>query len=108
MDRWSYTCASSQHVLADHELAVVLAYHPAEGLESRIGQVGTVGPLPSFAIKLPNVIGSEGCSRTSRVKTDLSVIGARRTLSHCLPLRLGGEPRLCPTREGVSLVIAHM
>src|SRR5664280_1339983 len=47
--RGCHTRSSPQHVLVDHELAVVLADRPGSSLEPGVGAVGRRGPLPDVA-----------------------------------------------------------
>src|ERR1039458_9801918 len=44
--------ASSEHMLAHHELAVVLADQPLQRLQTGIREIGTRGPLPCFTKQL--------------------------------------------------------
>ena len=92
-----------QHVLVDHELAVVLAHGPGGGPEARVGAVGAGGPLPHVAEERPVA----GGARVQDGQIE-EVPPRRRAGGHRLPLRLGGEPATRPPCIGVGLVVADV
>ncbi|KAG1386812.1 hypothetical protein G6F59_016679 [Rhizopus arrhizus] len=56
----SGAAATAQHPLPAHELAVVFAQVAGERAETRIGPIGTLGPLPYIAEHLAQAIALPG------------------------------------------------
>src|SRR3954447_17982183 len=98
---------SAQHHLVTHELSVVLAESTGERGESRIGRIGTGGPLPDVAEELRDVrIGLGGLWLQGPALEEISV--KRQVASSELPLEFGWQSRACPARIGIGFVIADV
>lgn len=82
--------ATTQDVLAAHELAVVLANCPFSGSETGVRSIVVPRPFPDI---------TEGLRKDAR--------GRRATRSH-LPFGFGRQTRLGPACKGLGLKEAHM
>src|ERR1700677_1761319 len=99
--------AAAQHVLVDHELAVVLADRPGGRLEARVGTVGGGRPLPDVA-EQAGVRRRPGDRVWMEPGLVEEVPRDRQRARRHLPLRLGGQPTSGPAGEGVGLVVAQV
>ena len=98
-----------EHVLAHHELAVVLADGARGGAEPGIGGVGARGPLPGVAEDAVGRHGGPWMGRAVReevVAQEVVALAVRR--GDGLPLGLGRQPHAGPVGERVRLVVADV
>src|SRR5450755_38699 len=104
MARWGGAASSAEHVLAHHELAVVLADRARRGAKARVGRIGAGRPLPYVA---EHGVGGQSGPRVWRpVAQEVGPFGPVR--GHRLPLGLSGESHTGPMGEGVRLVVTDV
>ena len=92
-----------ENQLSGHEFAVVFADGSGGWRETGVGRVGTPGPFPD--------VTEHATSRARDYRSrDIELVANVRVGEGCevLPFSLGREPRSSPSREGVSLVKAHI
>lgn len=105
------TRATAQHILVDHELAVVFAHGAGGRNKTRIGRIAGGRPLPDTAKQLPVAIagfrmeyGTLGKMAVRRPRA------ARRDGpgGHHLPLRFRRQPGSRPARKGIGLEVREV
>ena len=101
--------AAAEHVLAHHELAVVLAHGPRSGAESRIGGVGARCPFPRVSVE---PVAGDGGHRVRRAVmgevVSQEVVPLAVEKGDGLPFGFGGKAHACPVGKGVCFVIADV
>src|SRR5580704_2253088 len=100
-----YAAPAPQHLLVDHELAVVFADGAGLGPEARIRRIGARRPLPHVADELPAVPARP---RMEHGEVEAAVIVGPVVRSDHLPLGFGRQARSGPAGEGIGFEVADM